>query len=132
MGKPPYLLDTHALVWALTEPRKLSRKAKNAVESWDSVLVASAVSAYELTYKRHMGRLSGLDGLFVGYRRHVLELVGEELPISGIHALEAGQLGWEHRDPFDRLLAAQALVEGFTLVTADPAFSGLDGLEVLW
>ena len=39
MGKPPYLLDTHALVWALTEPRKLSRKAKNAVESWDSVLV---------------------------------------------------------------------------------------------
>ena len=132
MGKPPYLLDTHALVWALTEPRKLSRKAKNAVESWDSVLVASAVSAYELIYKRHMGRLSGLDGLFVGYRRHVLELVGEELPISGIHALEAGQLGWEHRDPFDRLLAAQALVEGFTLVTADPAFSGLDGLEVLW
>lgn len=132
MGKPPYLLDTHALVWALTEPRRLSRKARNTLESWDSVLVASAVSAYELTYKRRMGRLPGLDGLFVGYRRHILELVGEELSITGIHALEAGQLEWEHRDPFDRLIAAQALVEGLTLITADPAFSGLEGVEVLW
>ncbi|MDQ4489000.1 type II toxin-antitoxin system VapC family toxin [Sinomonas sp. ASV486] len=132
MGKPPYLLDTHALVWALTEPRRLSRKAKNALESWDSVLLASAASAYELSYKRRMGRLPGLDGLFVGYRRHVLELVSEEIGISGVHALEAGQLDWGHRDPFDRLIAAQALVEGFGLITADPAFRDVEGLDVLW
>ncbi|GAB4098326.1 type II toxin-antitoxin system VapC family toxin [Sinomonas halotolerans] len=132
MGRPPYLLDSHALVWALTEPRKLSRKAKNAIESWESILIASAVTAYELSYKRRAGRLPGLEGLFVGYRRHVLELTAEELPISGVHALEAGGLEWEHRDPFDRLIAAQALVEGFTLITADPVFDGLEGLEVLW
>ncbi|WP_369045394.1 type II toxin-antitoxin system VapC family toxin [Sinomonas sp. P10A9] len=132
MGKPPYLLDTHALVWALTEPRRLSRKAKNALESWDSVLLASAASAYELSYKRRMGRLPGLDGLFVGYRRHVLELVSEEIGISGVHALEAGQLDWGHRDPFDRLIAVQALVEGFGLITADPPFRDVEGLDVLW
>lgn len=132
MGKPPYLLDTHVLVWALTEPRKLSRKAKNALESWDSALVASAASAYELSYKRRVGRLPGLEGLFVGYRRHILELVSEEISVSGIHALEAGTLGWEHRDPFDRLIAAQALVEGLCLITADPAFGAVEGLDVLW
>ncbi|MDQ6739230.1 MAG: type II toxin-antitoxin system VapC family toxin [Actinomycetota bacterium] len=132
MGTATYLLDTHTVVWALTEPRKLSAKARRVIQSIDNVLVASAVTAYELSYKHHIGHLPDLDALFVGYRRHVLELTSEELPISGLHALEAGQLDWQHRDPFDRIIAAQAMIEGMPLITADPVFAGLAGLETLW
>ena len=132
MGRAPYLLDTHVLVGALTEPERLSRKSRNALESWDSKLVASAVSAHELSNKRRIGKITHLEGLFTGYEKHVLALVSDQIPITAQHALEAGRLAWNHRDPFDRLLAAQALVEGFTLVTADPVFSALDGLDILW
>ncbi|MDQ4502493.1 type II toxin-antitoxin system VapC family toxin [Sinomonas sp. ASV322] len=132
MGRTPYLLDTHTLVWALTEPRRLSRRARAALESWDSKLIASAVSGFELANKRRIGKLADLDGLLTGYEKHVLALVSEELPITAGHALEAGRLAWDHRDPFDRIIAAQALVEGYTLVTADSAFSALPGLDILW
>lgn len=132
MGRAPYLLDTHVLVWALTEPERLSRKSRNALESWDSKLIASAVSAYELTNKRRIGKIKQLEGLLTGYEKHVLALVSNQIAITGQHALEAGRLDWSHRDPFDRLIAAQALVEGFTLITSDPAFSALDGLDILW
>ncbi|KHL04011.1 type II toxin-antitoxin system VapC family toxin [Sinomonas humi] len=132
MAGPAYLLDTHVLVWALTEPQRLSRRARGALESWDSRLRASAVSAYELSFKHQMGRLPDLEGLFVGYQKHVLALVSDEIQVSGSHALEAGQLAWENRDPFDRLIAAQAFVEECTLITADRKFSTLSGLDVLW
>ncbi len=132
MATTAYLLDSHALVWALTEPRKLSAKTRRIIQSIDHVLVASAATAYELSYKHQLGLLPGLDALFVGYRRHVLELASEELPISGPHALEASRLDWDHHDPFDRLIAAQAMMEGMPLITADPVFTGLAGLETIW
>ncbi|MEA5453949.1 type II toxin-antitoxin system VapC family toxin [Sinomonas sp. JGH33] len=97
-----------------------------------SPLLASAVSGYELANKRRIGKLPDLHGLLTGYEKHILALVSEELPVTGGHALEAGRLAWFHRDPFDRIIAAQALVEGYTLVTADPAFLALPGLDVLW
>lgn len=132
MGRPAYLLDTHALVWGLTEPECLSDPARDALESWESRLLASAVSAYELAYKRRIGRLKGLDGLLTAYEKHALRLVSEHVPITAAHALAAGSLAWTHRDPFDRILAAQALIEAVPLVTADPAFGDVEGLEVLW
>ncbi len=132
MGATTYLLDSHALVWALTEPRKLSAKARRLIQSVDHVLVVSAATAYELAYKHRIGRLPDLDALFVGYRRHVLELASVELQVSGLHALEAGRLDWAHRDPFDRLIAAQALIEGLPLITADPVFADLAGLTTVW
>jgi PIN domain nuclease of toxin-antitoxin system len=132
VGKAPYLLDSHALLWALFEPKKLSSKARSTIRNRDSILCVSAATAFELGYKHRLGKLPGIEALFVGYRRHVLELVSEEVPITGVHALEAGLLEWEHRDPFDRLIAAQAVVEGFTIITADRALQEFALVETLW
>ncbi|MGM7776930.1 type II toxin-antitoxin system VapC family toxin [Arthrobacter sp. KNU-44] len=132
MGSTRYLLDTHALIWALTEPRKLSPKARRAIQSFDNRLVASSASAYEIGYKHKLGKLAGLDGLLLGYARHVAELCNEELSIRSVHALAAGHLDWEHRDPFDRLIAAQAIVESMVVITADQEFHSFPLVETLW
>lgn len=132
MGSTPYLLDTHALIWALTEPRELSPKARRAIQSFDNRLVASSASAYEIGYKHKLGKLPGLDGLLLGYARHIAELCNEELPIRSVHALAAGHLDWEHRDPFDRLIAAQAIVESMVVITSDQEFRSFPLVETLW
>ncbi|MGW9414578.1 type II toxin-antitoxin system VapC family toxin [Arthrobacter cupressi] len=132
MGSTDYLLDTHALIWALTEPRKLSAKARRIVQSLDHRLLASAATAYELAYKHRLGKLPGLDGLLLGYPRHIAELCDEELSIRSNHALAAGQLEWDHRDPFDRLIAAQAIVESLVIITADQALQDFGLVETLW
>jgi len=132
LGSADYLLDTHALIWALTEPRKLSAKARRIIQSLDHRLVASAASAYELAYKHKLGRLPGLDGLLLGYPRHIAELCDEELSVRSNHALAAGQLEWEHKDPFDRLLAAQAIIESLVIITADQALHDFGLVETLW
>ncbi|EMY33635.1 PilT protein domain-containing protein [Arthrobacter crystallopoietes BAB-32] len=132
MGKAPYLLDSHTLLWALFEPNKLSPNARSIIRSRDSVLCVSAATAVELSHKHRLGKLPGIEALFVGYRRHVLELVSEEVPVTGVHALEAGQLEWDHRDPFDRLIAAQAIVEGFSVITADKALQEFALVETVW
>jgi PIN domain nuclease of toxin-antitoxin system len=132
MGTSAYLIDSHVILWAVFEPSKLSRKARNIVRGIHNPLVVSAVSAYELGNKFRLGKLPGLDSLFVGYHRHILELTPNHLAVTAEHALAAGTLGWEHRDPFDRLLAAQAMIEGYTLITADNVFDTLPGLETLW
>lgn len=132
MGSTPYLLDTHALIWALTDPRKLSPKARRVIQSFDNPLVASSVSAYELGYKHKLGKLPGMDSLLLGYGRHIAELCNEELSIKSVHALAAGHLDWDHRDPFDRLIAAQAIVESMVVITADQEFHRFPLLETLW
>lgn len=132
MGSTTYLLDTHALVWALTEPRRLSTRARRVIQSLDHHLVASAATAYELAYKHRLGRLPALDALLLGYSRHVAELCNEELCITGMHALTAGQLEWTHRDPFDRMLASQAIVDSMVIITADQAFHDLPLVEAFW
>ena len=88
-----YLLDTHALMWAINEP---SRLGGNALEG------------------------------------HVRRLGAEFLPIEWSHARLSGQLEWSHRDPFDRMLAAQAMYESLALVTRDLAFEELSGVTILW
>lgn len=132
MGSTAYLLDTHVLAWALTEPRKLSTRARRVIQSLDHHLVASAATGYELAYKHRLGRLPELDTLLLGYSRHVGELCNEELSVTGAHALTAGQLEWAHRDPFDRLLASQAIVESMVIITADRAFHEFPLVEALW
>ena len=110
------LLDTHALIW-WDEGRELSRAARRAIESADGVYV-SAASAWEVAIKVGLGRLRPA--------RTVEEAVEEsgflELPITVRHAQRVADLPAHHRDPFDRLLVAQAEVEALTLVTRDPVF----------
>lgn len=132
MGTPAYLLDSHVILWAAFQPAKLSRKARNVVRNLGCPLTVSAMSAYELGYKFRAGKLPGLDALFVGYERHIREITHDELAVSSAHALTAASLDWAHRDPFDRVLAAQAMIEGLTLITADPVFNTLSGLDTFW
>lgn len=127
-----FLLDTHALLWALTDPSRLGHAARRIITARASRIVVSAASAWELSTKQRLGRLSQADALMGAYPRHLDRLDAIRLPITEEHALLAGKLEWAHRDPFDRMLAAQAMVESLTLVTNDPAFTGLPGLATTW
>ena len=129
-----YLLDTHALVWALTDPTQLGAGAHAVIHDRSSRLLASAASAWEISTKQRLGKLPNSDGLVEGYMRHLKTLGVERLPISEEHALLAGKLDWAHRDPFDRLLVWQAICRKHTLLSRDRAmpFFKTHGLKSDW
>jgi PIN domain nuclease of toxin-antitoxin system len=127
-----FLLDTHALLWALAEPRRLSARAAALIRAPTNEVVVSAASAWEIATKFRLGRLPGAEPIVAGFAAHLSTLRAEELPIRSIHALRAGSFMLDHRDPFDRMLAAQAMVEGVPLLTDDPAFAAFPELETLW
>ena len=126
-----YLLDTHALIWLTSARRAKPRRVVEALERDDAVAVVSAVTAFEIATKVRLGKLEQARALGTGWEALVPEFGTRTVPLEDRHALLAGRLDWDHRDPFDRLLAAQALVEGFTLVTADPVFDRVSGLSLL-
>ncbi|HEX6094733.1 MAG TPA: type II toxin-antitoxin system VapC family toxin [Thermoanaerobaculia bacterium] len=112
------LLDTQLLLWAAGQPERLSARAKRQLNDPDNELVFSAASLWEITIKSRLGR----DDFRVEprvLRRALLDNGYVELPITSEHAVNVDALPAIHKDPFDRLLLAQALVEGITLLTAD-------------
>lgn len=125
------LIDTHVFLWALMEPERLSRVATDVLSDPSTTLVVSSASAWEIATKHRLGRLDGASPVVHGYYAHLERLGAEELTIRADHALLAGSLDGEHRDPFDRMLAAQALIETIPIVTGDEAISGL-GASTLW
>jgi PIN domain nuclease of toxin-antitoxin system len=108
------LLDTHALLWWLDDDARLDRAAADAIAEAEFVAV-SAASAWEIGIKQSIGKLAGPDDL----RAELATNGFAELPVSVTHALAAGALPPHHSDPFDRMLVAQARLEGLTLVTRD-------------
>ena len=130
--RPAVLLDTHALLWALTAPEQLGARARAVVEDPEVRLVVSAASAWELATKHRLGRLPQAEVLLGAYDSHLARLGAQELPIRSGHALLAGRLDWDHRDPFDRMLAAQAILEAIPLVSRDRAFAEGVGLPLIW
>lgn len=120
------LLDTHLLLWAAGEPDRLSVRARSLMEDQDNGLVFSAASLWEVTIKAGLGRADfQIDPHLL--RRGLIENGYEELPVTGQHALAVGQLPDVHRDPFDRILVAQATVEGLLLLTHDPLVQAYPG-----
>jgi PIN domain nuclease of toxin-antitoxin system len=116
------LLDTHTFLWWLAGHRMLSAKAREAIEIDESDVFVSAASAWEITTKFRIGKLPEAE-LVASDVLSSIEAEGfAPLSVSVHHAQRAGSLGGTHRDPFDRLLAAQAMLEGMTLVTNDRAF----------
>ncbi len=112
------LLDTHVLLWAAGQPERLSAGAKRLLNNQKNELIFSAASLWEIAIKRSLGR----DDFRVEprvLRRALLDNGYTELPITSDHAVGVDALPDLHRDPFDRILLAQALAEGVTLVTAD-------------
>jgi PIN domain nuclease of toxin-antitoxin system len=126
------LLDTHALLWALLEPDRIPEPTRAHLGQASTDLVVSAASAWEIATKYRLGKLDGAAAVVHGYRDHLARLRARELPITAHHALTAGLLTWSHRDPFDRVIAAQAMIESLPLVTADNALSAFPGLRIVW
>lgn len=126
------LFDTHVLLWWFgPEPGRLSMAAKKAIESPGSVLYFSAASVWEIATKHRIGRLP-LPPKFLNDLPALLQQQQIlSLPISLAHARAAGPWSGDHKDPFDRMLAAQAQIEGLTLLTSDKAFKMFE-IETLW
>lgn len=110
----------------------LSDAARTVIEDRSQQLHVSAASAWEIATKRRQGKLPQADALVVGYERNLERLTVHELSVTSSHAILAGQLEWSHRDPFDRMMAAQAMLERFTLVTNDSVFTTLPAVRTLW
>lgn len=113
------LLDTHALLWAAEGDPRLSAAAAAIIGDGGQELLFSAVSALEIAMKHAGGRLELPDDARAWIRTRVAAFGLIELPITLDHAIEAGMLPRHHRDPWDRLLVAQARIEGVPILTAD-------------
>lgn len=124
------LLDTHALLWFATGDRRLGAAAREAMERDDAVLWISAASVWEMAIKAGLGRLQ-LPSTVEDYISEKIAEGYEVLPITWSHAAAVEPLPWHHRDPFDRVLVAQALAERCSLVTRDRVFRKY-GVEVIW
>lgn len=120
------LLDTHVLLWALADPAHLGDGARLAIQDGRNEVLVSAATVWEIAIKRAAGKLDAPDDL-LGV---ALATGFGSLPISARHASIAGALPPHHRDPFDRMLVAQARVESLTVVTRDERFD-LYGADVL-
>lgn len=122
------ILDTHALFWILLEPGKLPGSLRATLQDPENLVYASAASVWEMAIKQAAGKVSfPFDALAAALRRADLL----ELPITMRHAEAAASLPPLHRDPFDRMLVAQAQVEGLSLVSRDPAVRQYQ-VTVLW
>ncbi|HHU09092.1 MAG TPA: type II toxin-antitoxin system VapC family toxin [Intrasporangiaceae bacterium] len=126
------LLDTHAVMWAINEPDRLSDLAREQITDSANRIVVSAASSWELATKHRLGKLPQAGAMLAVLEESLQRLGADPLAISHRHALLAGSLDWEHRDPFDRVLAAQAMIESLVLVTIDAAFDTVAGLRCLW
>jgi PIN domain nuclease of toxin-antitoxin system len=125
------LLDTHVLAWAMLEPGKLSAPAKAALDDDANTVLVSVASAWEIAIKVGLGKWPEATPFLSKFENEVEEAGLEILPISVAHVRCAGLMQSPHRDPFDRLLAAQAIIEGLTVVTVDEVVAQL-GVRVLW
>ena len=115
------LLDTHAFLWFVAGDERLSARARQAMEDEDAELFLSAASIWEMAIKSSLGRLT-LPAPLSEYVAEKLEHGFRVLPIDWTHAAAVEKMPLHHRDPFDRLLVAQAVAEGMPLVSADPEF----------
>ena len=125
------LLDTHALIWFLLGDTKLSLPARTAIDDDDNVVLVSAVSAMEIATKCRIGKLPDMIGI-AGRLAAIVPTQGfGTLEITMAHSDIAGLLPFDHRDPFDRLLIAQAQVEQALLVSNETLFDSF-GVRRLW
>lgn len=127
-----FLLDTHTFLWSLCEPERLSDRARDCLEASESKLWVSSVSFFEIANKVRIGKLAVADDVLSRWDWILSRLNAQPVGLTVPDSIVAG--GWPspHRDPFDRLLAAQAKNNKLILVTCDTAFSTFSEVETLW
>lgn len=112
------LLDTNALLWLVKSPELIAPPALAVVEDPANDLFVSAASAWEISIKTRLGRLDG-SGILSSWTETLESMAAQELAMDSADATLAGQLNWEHRDPFDRMIVAQATRRGLAIATSD-------------
>jgi len=127
----PLLLDTHALLWWLLDAPDLSSNARSAIASSARRVWVSTASSWELAIKLKLGKLPFAADIVENLPRYLRKERFDILPIGLDHTLAAGALPGPHRDPFDRMLIAQAQIERLQLVSRDAVFSDY-AMDVLW
>jgi PIN domain nuclease of toxin-antitoxin system len=125
------LLDTHTLIWWLTSDDELSDKARKILRDSSNTLLVSAASAYEISFKVMLGKLPSCAPLIPKFSETLLLAGFRHMELTTRHGIEAGRLPLAHRDPFDRLLAAQAIVERIPVLSNDEKLSAL-GAKRVW
>ncbi len=123
------LLDSHAFVWFVNGNSRCSPTARAEIER--AVVYVSAATSWEVTTKVRLGKWPEAEDLVASFHEVLRAFNFESLPISIEHGRIAGSLPGPHKDPFDRIFAAQSLVENMTLITADPAFRSF-GTRTMW
>lgn len=125
------LLDTHALLWWLSADPSLSLSARRAIAHRDNTVLVSAVSAWEIAIKVRLGRLDTAVDLTADFAGYLANEQFEPLPITVEHGIRAGSLAGTPKDPFDRMLIAQAQAENLTIVSNEKPFDGY-GVRRIW
>jgi PIN domain nuclease of toxin-antitoxin system len=125
------LLDTCALIWATMSPSSLSRQARETIADEGNAILVSAASAWEIATKVRAGRLPGAEKLEREYLQVMEDAGYEQLSIDTASALRAGRLIADHRDPFDRMIAAQALALDIPVLSPDPLLDQF-GVRRVW
>ena len=124
------LLDTHTWAWSLLGVR-LTSHAREVLQG-SALIMVSPVSIFEICQKVRLGQWADMEPKVTTLQKALSDQGGHWAELSADVAHLAGSLDWPHRDPFDRLLAATALVNGWPLISADPAFDSLTGLRRVW
>lgn len=125
------LLDTHALIWWWADDPRLPDGMRDLLSEDDTIVYVSAASALEMAIKVRTGRLPQMENRVAHFHEGVRDDGFHHLVIHYAHAIKAGLLPGEHRDPFDRAIAAQGIVENLPVVTRDPALAAF-GCQVIW
>lgn len=125
------LLDTCTLLRAWSQPEKLSRRLQGLLRDPHNQVWVSAASAWELAIKHHAGKFPRGEHVLAEWNERIAQNGFRQLTISFHHALRAGSLPGAHRDPFDRMIAAQGLLEALRVATPDPEITAL-GADTIW
>ncbi|HEX3941876.1 MAG TPA: type II toxin-antitoxin system VapC family toxin [Acidobacteriaceae bacterium] len=125
------LLDTHALLWWLTDDPALTRTARTIIADTKNTLIVSAASAWEIATKVRLGKLPAAETLVEDFHRHMENEGFELLAVSAEHGIRGGLLSGPHKDPFDRMLIAQAHAENLPVISNESLFEAY-GVRRLW
>lgn len=131
MGELRFLLDTHCLLWWLFDDPRLPRHICDTLADPSNQVLVSSATAWEIATKHRLGKLRGVDPLVMDMAGWVHRAGFSELPVRIPHAQKAGSWQHQHPDPFDRVLAAQSVLESIPLVSSDPVFKSF-GVHIHW